>query len=263
MRFFKRLREYVPFKSILRAVLENEFYRLRIKKYRKGVTRYDLINAAIQGRGYQTYLEIGVRNPDDCFKRVVAQKKISVDPGVEFRPNPVDFPLTSDVFFEKLTQGELSHAPRSFDVIFIDGLHRAEQVWRDIQNALACLSPGGVIFMHDCLPPDELFARESFKWLYQTQDHWNGTSWKGFARYLVEGEFDAFVVDTDWGVAVIDSSRASKRDKVALNNAFFEFDVYIKHLEKFKLRLPAEKAISHLSDGGILHRSFHKESRDP
>ena len=247
-------RMWQNFKSILKAVSINGSYQRKIKKYSKGVTRWELINTAIKERGYQTYLEIGVRNPEDCFNRIVAKNKISVDPGLEFKINPVDFNLTSDGFFDQLSQGKIANVPKSFDVIFIDGLHRAEQVWRDIQNSLVYLSPGGIIFLHDCLPPDELFARESYNWLYQTGYCWNGTTWKAFARYLVEGEFDAFVVDTDWGVAVIDSSRASERNKLELKNEFFEFDVYLKYLEKLKLNITPEWALSRLSEVGTFHQ---------
>ena len=53
------------------------------------------------------YLEIGVRNPQHNFNHIKANKKYSVDPGVEFKSNPVDFKITSDVFFLKLSRSEV------------------------------------------------------------------------------------------------------------------------------------------------------------
>ena len=76
-----------------------------------------------------TYLEIGVRNPDDNFNRIKAEDKYSVDPGVEFKVNPVDFKLTSDQFFAQLLNGEVLNQNILFDVIFIDGLH-CRHLWR-------------------------------------------------------------------------------------------------------------------------------------
>ena len=47
----------------------------------------------------------------------------------------MDFKLTSDDFFEKLDKGEVLSNDIRFDVIFVDGLHTAVQVDKDIQNA--------------------------------------------------------------------------------------------------------------------------------
>ncbi len=106
------------------------------------------------------YLEIGVRNPNANFNQIKANKKYSVDPGIEFEPNPVDFNMTSDDFFQKLSQNEILSNEIKFDVIFIDGLHLAEQVDRDIENALKYLKDDGFIVLHDCNPPSEWHARE-------------------------------------------------------------------------------------------------------
>lgn len=206
-----------------------------------GVQRYDLINAAIDRRGYKTYLEIGVRNPADCFDRISAPRKWSVDPGIEFKRNPVDFPLTSDRFFELCSLNRPDSCPAKWDVIFIDGLHRAEQVWRDIEGALANLSEGGMVFLHDCFPPSEVFARERFEWALESRFCWNGTSWKALARYLESGRFDAFVIDADWGVGVIDSRRAAAAADRPRRNDFFEHDLYVEGLRAAgRLRSPEQ-----------------------
>lgn len=70
--------------------------------------RYDVINDLLQRfDGPTRYLEIGVRNPNDNFAKIGANEKHSVDPGVEFKSNPVDFKLTSDEFFGQLEAGRL------------------------------------------------------------------------------------------------------------------------------------------------------------
>ena len=107
------------------------------------------------------YLEIGVRNPKDNYDHIKATTKYSVDPGIEFKENPVDFQLTSDDFFKKLSANEILSNDIQFDVIFIDGLHLAEQVDKDIYNALKYIKSDGFIVLHDCSPPSEWHARES------------------------------------------------------------------------------------------------------
>mgnify|MGYP006088663887 FL=1 len=98
--------------------------KLEIEKSPK---RHEIINFLLsQFNSATTYLEIGVRNPDHNFNKIDADKKYSVDPGVEFKSNPVDFQLTSDAFFEQLEVQKILTPDTLFDVIFIDGLHLAE-----------------------------------------------------------------------------------------------------------------------------------------
>lgn len=123
--------------------------------------RFDIINFLLESLNRPTtYLEIGVRNPDDNFNKINSETKYSVDPGIEFEENPVDFKVTSDEFFDGLRKGTFLDKDIRFDVIFIDGLHLAEQVDRDITNALEYLTDDGFIVLHDCNPPTEWHARE-------------------------------------------------------------------------------------------------------
>ena len=102
----------------------------------KKPSRTEIINFLLSTFGRSTtYLEIGVRNPEDNYNHVQSIVKYSVDPGVEFENNPVDFPYTSDTFFKKLEDHEILPEKTKFDVIFLDGLHTAEQVNRDIINS--------------------------------------------------------------------------------------------------------------------------------
>jgi hypothetical protein len=77
----------------------NDSYHQETKKLNefemaKRPFRYDVINFLLSTLGREnTYLEIGVRNPADNFNRIHAAKKYSVDPGLEFKENPVDFAL--------------------------------------------------------------------------------------------------------------------------------------------------------------------------
>jgi len=195
--------------------------RIIRKMAMKSPSRTEVINALMDRRGYQTYLEIGVRNPDDNFNLISARKKVSVDPGIEFRHNPVDYALTSDAFFEFWC---INHPGETFDVIFIDGLHRAEQCWRDIENASSILAEGGVIVVHDVLPPSPSFARENFERDLLADTFWNGTTWKAFHRYQWEGCWESRIVDSDWGVGLIDARKP--RTPQIHGNPFYEWESF-------------------------------------
>jgi hypothetical protein len=187
----------------------------------KKPSRTEILNALVSHRGYRSYLEIGVRNPADNFDLIDCAVKRSVDPGLEFRQNPVDFVMTSDQFFDHWAS---KGGGEGFDLIFIDGWHRADQCWRDVCNALRFLNPGGAVVVHDVLPPAKRFAREEFHRDLQANTLWNGTTWKAFHRYQWEGTFDSRIVDSDWGVGIIDT--AQRRTPTVHGNPFYEWDVF-------------------------------------
>ncbi|MCG7522130.1 class I SAM-dependent methyltransferase [Ruegeria sp. Ofav3-42] len=158
--------------------------------------RISLVNHLISLYGFHNYLEIGVRRKADMHDKIIASVKVSVDPAEDAE---ADFNLTSDAFFQQNTQ--------MFDLIFIDGLHLGEQVYRDIRNSLNVLKPGGMILLHDLNPPTEFHAREVYE-VDGKYPAWNGTSWQGYARCRVEDpELEMYVVDVDWGVGYIRRGR--------------------------------------------------------
>ena len=179
--------------------------------------RFDFLNHCIRKRGFVDYLEIGVNNPATCFDLIETERKWSVDPGLEYAPNPVDFPLTSDAFFESIDNLRCARLPlpedRKFDLIFIDGMHQAEQAWRDIENSLKHLRPGGIVMVHDCLPPNEHCATNACPQSLHavTSRYWPGSTWRAFERYCRNGEYRAFLIDGDSGMGVIDTAKPAEK----------------------------------------------------
>jgi len=179
--------------------------------------RIEIINSLIKKNNYKTYLEIGVRNPDDCFNRIVCNKKHSVDPGVE-GDFGFDFNMTSNDFF-KINNN-------NYDIIFIDGLHIDEQVEEDIINSLKCLSPNGSIVIHDCNPPTVYHAREDYMDRFTPAGgFWNGTVWKAVVKIREDlKDIHTSVVDTDWGVGIIQKS--SNPNPIVNENKYFSYDKF-------------------------------------
>ena len=167
--------------------------------------RTEIINFLLSTFNRETsYLEIGVRNPMDNFNHIKANKKYGVDPGLAHKENPVDFSMTSDEFFSKLKRNEVLSNPIKFDVIFIDGLHFAEQVDRDITNSLEYLDDFGFIVLHDCNPPTEWHSRENYNYhLSPAEDVWNGTTWKAFIKWRSNPDINSCCLDTDWGIGIL------------------------------------------------------------
>ena len=108
----------------------------------------ELLNAIINKHNLKSYLEIGTQHRENNFNKIVCQEKYCIDPDQNAK---ADFIGTSDDFFSFNTE--------TFDLIFIDGLHHADQVKRDFENSLKCLNEGGFIAIHDVLPENEIGTR--------------------------------------------------------------------------------------------------------
>jgi hypothetical protein len=213
----------------------------------KAPNRTEIINYIISYLNREVfYLEIGVRNPNDNFDHVNSNNKYSVDPGIEFKENPVDFKMTSDVFFELLEKEKVLNKDIRFDVIFIDGLHLAEQVDKDIFNALKFLSKDGFIILHDYNPPTEWHAREDYYYAHTPAGGlWNGTTWKAFLKWRFKKHNSSCCIDTDWGIGII-TNHLDLGGNVMEQNIFYEFKPFSENRKKllnlisfddFKVRL--------------------------
>ncbi len=174
---------------------------VRYKGY--NMNRTDVINFLIWYYKYETYLEIGVRNPNHNFNQITAKKKFGVDPSWVRNHNGVQvWRKTSDQLFSYLP------AHFEFDIVFIDGDHHVDQVLRDIYNAWRHLTLNGTIVIHDCNPASAFLQREK----KQGCGDWNGTVWKAFIKYRFHHkDAQMFTVDCDHGVGII---RKGGRKKV-------------------------------------------------
>lgn len=168
--------------------------------------RWDILNHLIKKHQFRRYLEIGALRRE-CFDKIECSIKWCVDPA----KNDVDydFNMTSDEFF--------SQNKSRFDLIFIDGLHSAEQVERDIVNSFTFLNQGGRVVLHDCNPPNIDFH----------QYFLCGTVWKAIYRLRTRrNDMMLHVVDTDYGVGVI--SRGSA-ELIADFNPYMDAEVFERH----------------------------------
>jgi hypothetical protein len=158
------------------------------------VKRHDIINYLIEQYNLVNYLEIGVFKGEN-IREVKATHKDGVDPAAEgFKAPETNYPITSDEFFKLIDGHDIK-----YDIIFIDGLHHADQVEKDIKNALKHVVDGGFILMHDCNPTSyeaQLIPRQTIAW--------NGDVWKAFVDFKTHyPSVKSCVVDTDFGVGVI------------------------------------------------------------
>jgi hypothetical protein len=175
--------------------------------------RTRILNALIRRFGYTSYLEIGLGDGAN-FDAIRCAHKQSVDPGSPEATRPADHPLTSDQYFAQSTE--------TFDLIFIDGLHHADVVERDIRNALARLNAGGMVLCHDMNPICEAMQR-----IPREQLEWTGDCWRAWLRIRAErGDLTMFVIDTDYGIGVIYPDGAAKTPPLNIKEQDLDFAAF-------------------------------------
>jgi hypothetical protein len=186
------------------------------------MTRTELINGLIEKYNFKTYLEIGVNTPAQPGYNWVGVKipvKHGVDPNVE-----TTYKMTSDEFFE-------NYVTQKYDIIFIDGLHLFEQVYRDIINSLEHLEDNGIIVVHDCNPVTEITQRRD-----RASDSWHGDVWKSIVKLRIENpDIDVCTVNTDEGCGII--KKGSQKLLVVDENTNIEEYSFLENNRKEALNL--------------------------
>jgi 2-polyprenyl-3-methyl-5-hydroxy-6-metoxy-1,4-benzoquinol methylase len=184
------------------------------------------IDEAIAESGTALYLEIGLGDLSN-FNAIKGAIKHGVDPNFSIvgpsidDPETMFFKLSSNDFFNDFNLDE----QRRYDVIFIDGLHHAEQLKLDIENSLQVLNEGGVIIVHDINPTNEemtLVPRQTKQW---TGDIYK--AWYAFNRRAQGAEI--IMLAEDFGIGIIRPREDFKLTKVHVKNiSYQEYKEWIK-----------------------------------
>lgn len=168
-----------------------------MKSTETGKHRWHIINALIREINAQKYLEIGFGKGIN-FNKIHCDYKIVASPNNKFLCAPYlpeganVFAGSSDDFFKENI--------KKFDVIFIDGLHTAHQVRKDILNSLKFLNKDGYIICHDINPKKEIIQRPEPAGV----GSWTGDCWKSWVRLREEREdLKMFTVDAESGCGII------------------------------------------------------------
>ena len=135
------------------------------------------------------YLEIGVST--GATLELASCISLAVDPRFKINVDVIKskqklhlFQQTSDEFFASNDLTSLLGAPLALG--FLDGLHYAEFLLRDIMNAERYCDSKSVLILHDCIPVDIYMARRSqidpaIQRLTPTPGAWTGDVWKTLA----------------------------------------------------------------------------------
>lgn len=168
-------------------------------------TRIELLHKLIKRNNYKSYLEIGC-NKDEVFSTINLEMKEGVDPNRGGTKR-----MTSDEFF--------NNDNRTWDLIFIDGLHEYTQVSRDFDNSFRRLNPNGTIVIHDMLPSSEAHAAPR-----PIEKFWAGDVWKLGFDLMARDDliFNIFMFDFGCGIATKGNQVSKKVDGDKSKWRFYE-----------------------------------------
>lgn len=127
-----------------------------------------------------SYLELGVRNPEENFLQIKCGKKFSVDINGQGM-----FTGTTDDYFKQLSSDE------KFDIIFIDANHDFDFVLRYFNNATHHAKSWVII--HDMVPPSIEFTSQDFC----------SDSYKLLFYFLIEKNFEIYSTKENYGLTFI------------------------------------------------------------
>jgi hypothetical protein len=191
------------------------------------------------------YLEIGVEY-GYTYSNTHFLLKTGVDPDPKCSFPNIEKCL-SDEFF--LLQNEKRKDLGAFNVIFIDGMHHAENVLRDFNNSVNVLSKGGFLFLDDILP---LNYNEQLKiprmhhyenGILKYGEEWTGDVWKFvyhlLAKYSGNINFGYFYNINYRGVLFINIKEyfqiPETDENISEINSYNYFENYNNYLELLSL----------------------------
>lgn len=192
----------------------------------------DLLNFLIKNFDLKSYCEIGVQNKKNNFNLINVEEQLKI--GID--PDPV-----ADATYQMPSDQYFALSKSKFDLFFVDGLHHANQVKKDFDNALECLEEGGFIMLHDCHPLQEIHSQVPRNGL---RGIWTGDVYKFIMCLSQYKGIDFRTVDFDNGCCIVWKT-SYQREEVAQSLTIKDITWNIFHKNKHLLRLiaPIEETI--------------------
>jgi len=185
---------------------------------------------------YESYLEIGINLPQECFDLIPCDYKISVDPN-----SKADYKMTSDSFWKGIDKEiEIEKCPEKFDLIFIDGEHTYKESKKDLIQSLKYLSPKGTIVLHDVKPWNEDTQK-----IPRISQQWNGDVWKTAVDHVALANHLVYTIDCDYGVCCIHPFAPREQESRSMTDYYHVFE---ENKEEFLNLISIDKWYTKIKD---------------
>ncbi len=86
-----------------------------------------------------------------------------------------------------------------YDIILVDPFHEYDTSLRDLREAFALINTGGILVVHDCLPPEAGLATPKFQ-----SGSWCGVTYKAYLDFVsARRDLEYYTVNIDYGCGII------------------------------------------------------------
>ena len=168
-----------------------------------GYGKTDLVHLVSKRLSLTNYLELCTSTTGKCYGEVMpwrfrSSRRLMYNCPDGFDDGyPIDFRIAN--FDISSAVNQLKAGVSKIDICLVDGFHTYDCAIRDLKCAFELLSDGGVLVVHDCLPPSESVMSPTY-----IPGDWAGVSYRAYLDFvLARNDLDYCTVDTDWGCGII------------------------------------------------------------
>jgi len=192
--------------------------------------KYDIVNYIAKKYNYKHYLELCTPKTGNFYHAIDRSifdtcHRLMYRCPTNFNGSlPVDYRCGDENIILVLAQ--LRADRTQIDICLVDGYHTYHNTRRDLAEAFNLISDGGILVVHDCLPPTIEFASPTFRY---GNRGWCGVTYKAFLDFvLFNNHIDYCTVDTDFGCGIIVKNR-----RLSLRKRTFSSDILERFIQRW------------------------------
>ncbi len=190
--------------------------------------KYDIVNYIAKKYNYKHYFELCTsitgnfyhaidRSIFDTCHRLMYRCPTNFNDSL-----PIDYRCDDENIMPGLAQLRADRIP--IDICLVDGWHTYHNARRDLAEAFNLISDGGILVVHDCLPPTIEIASPTPR-----HEEWSGVSYKAYLDFvLTNNHIDYCTVDTDYGCGIIVKNR-----RLSLRKRTFSSDILERFIQRW------------------------------
>lgn len=178
---------------------------------RPASSKMGIINLLAAQNGFRRYLEICTSTTGQYYADLDRRILTSAYRLAYNCPAGIEDSFVIDFRSENLDishcLAEIGSKGLRFDIILVDPFHEYETSYRDLRIAFDLIDEGGVLVVHDCLPPNAALATPEF-----VGGDWCGVTYKAYLDFVcARRDLQYRTVDTDYGCGIIRKLDARSR----------------------------------------------------
>lgn len=163
----------------------------------------EIVGLLAARRGFTRYLELCTPTTGNYYRNLDRQVLPVAHRLMYNCPADFDDGMTIDFRSEGPDIGqclaELSRKRLRYDIILVDPFHEYDTSYRDLCAAFDLIDDGGMLVVHDCLPPNAAMAVPGF-----IVGEWCGVTYKAYLDFVGgRRDLDYRTVATDYGCGII------------------------------------------------------------